>query len=93
MTCVIRFDIYRSGPRVPGSLAMKASTVFLAAAPLVQGITAGQVLSSEGGRQLHHATGPIVTVAMVLQIIAALPVWRAGRGSARYAAVSAPLSC
>ena len=70
---------------------MKASTGFLAAALLVQGITAGQLLSNEGGRQLHHATGPIVTVAMVLQIIAALLVWRTGRGSARYLAASALL--
>jgi cytochrome b len=70
---------------------MKASTVILAAALLVQGVTAGQVLSNEDGSQLHQATGPIVTVAMVLQIIAALLVWRAGHGSARYLAVSALL--
>ncbi|SCL44950.1 hypothetical protein GA0070606_0529 [Micromonospora citrea] len=70
---------------------MKASTVILAAALLVQGITAGQLMSSEDGSQLHDATGPVVTVAIVLQIIAALLVWRAGRGSARYPAVSALL--
>ncbi|MFD2768083.1 hypothetical protein [Micromonospora eburnea] len=70
---------------------MKASTAFLSAALLVQGITAGQLLSNGGSRQLHHATGPIVTVAMVLQIIAALLAWRAGHGSARYPAVSALL--
>jgi hypothetical protein len=70
---------------------MEASTVFLAAALLVQGITAGQLLSNEGSRQLHHATGGVVSVAMVLQIIAALLVWRAGHGSARYLAVSALL--
>lgn len=70
---------------------MKASTVFLAAALLMQGITAGQLLSNEGSRQLRHATGPLVTVAMVLQIIAALLVWRAGRGPVRYPAVSALL--
>ncbi|MFI7650993.1 hypothetical protein ACIBTZ_33765 [Micromonospora sp. NPDC049460] len=70
---------------------MKASTVLLAAALLVQGITAGQLLSSEGDSQLHDATGPFVTVAMVLQIIAALLVWRAGHGSLRYLAASAVL--
>ncbi|ONI77941.1 hypothetical protein ALI144C_31575 [Actinosynnema sp. ALI-1.44] len=68
---------------------MKATTVFLAAALLVQGITAGQLLSTEDGRQLHHATGPLVTVAMALQIIAAFLVWKAGRGSARYLVASA----
>ncbi|MGI5490330.1 hypothetical protein [Microtetraspora malaysiensis] len=67
---------------------MKASTVFLAAALLMQGITAGQLLSGDASRQLHHATGGVVSVAMVLQIIAALLVWRAGHGSARYLAVS-----
>ncbi|GLY68672.1 hypothetical protein [Amycolatopsis taiwanensis] len=70
---------------------MKASTLFLAAALLVQGITAGLLLSNEGSRQLHHATGAVVTAAMVLQIIAALLVWRAGHGSARFPAISALL--
>lgn len=70
---------------------MKATTVFLAVALLVQGITAGQLLSNEDGRQLHEATGSVVTVALVLQIIAALLVWRAGRGSAQYLGFSALL--
>lgn len=70
---------------------MKASTAFLSATLLVQGITAGQLLSDGGSRELHHATGPVVTVAMVLQIVAAFLVWRAGRGSARHLAVSAIL--
>ncbi|MFF4238863.1 hypothetical protein ACFYYL_23565 [Actinomadura geliboluensis] len=70
---------------------MKASTVFLSTALLVQGITAGQLLSDGGSRQLHDATSPAVTVAMVLQLIAALLVWRAGRGPVLYPAVSALL--
>lgn len=70
---------------------LKASTVFLAATLLVQGITAGQLLSGEGGSSVHHATGPFVTVAMVVQLVAALLVWRVGRGSARYPAISAIL--
>ncbi|RSN58559.1 hypothetical protein DMH01_21135 [Amycolatopsis sp. WAC 04182] len=70
---------------------LKASTLFLAATLLVQGITAGQLLSGAGGGGLHHATGPFVTVAMVLQIVAAALVWRPGRGSARYLVVSAIL--
>ncbi|QKG27227.1 hypothetical protein [Actinomadura verrucosospora] len=70
---------------------MKASTVFLATAVLVQGVTAGQLLSDGGSRQLHDATSPAVTVAMVLQVIAALLVWRPGRGPVRYLAVSALL--
>ncbi|MFE6613796.1 hypothetical protein [Amycolatopsis sp. NPDC057786] len=70
---------------------LKASSLFLAATLLVQGITAGLLLSGEGGSSVHHATGPLVTVAMVLQIVAALLVWRAGHGSPRYLVVSAIL--
>ncbi|MFD5248162.1 hypothetical protein ACFWIW_26730 [Amycolatopsis sp. NPDC058340] len=80
-------DIQR--PRFYGLL--KASTMLLAATLLVQGITAGQLLSGGGGSSVHHATGPLVTVAMIMQIVAALLVWRVGRGSARYPAVSAVL--
>ncbi|MFI9449575.1 hypothetical protein [Amycolatopsis sp. NPDC052450] len=69
---------------------LKASTVFLAATLLVQGITAGQLLSGGSGG-LHHATGPFVTVAMVFQIVAAVLVWRVGNGSARYLVVSTVL--
>ena len=60
---------------------LKASTVFLAATLLVQGITAGLLLSGEGGSSVHHATGPLVTVAMVVQLVAALLVWRVVGGS------------
>ncbi|MBN6058369.1 hypothetical protein JYK22_40995, partial [Nonomuraea sp. RK-328] len=70
---------------------MKATTLFVAAALLTQAITAGQLLSNEGGRQLHHATGGAVSVALALQIIAALLVWRVGHGPARYLAVSASM--
>ncbi|MER7506575.1 hypothetical protein AB0L05_40800 [Nonomuraea pusilla] len=67
---------------------MKATTLFLAAALLMQAITAGQLLSNEGGRQLHDATGGAVSIALVLQVIAALLVWRVGHASARYLVVS-----
>ncbi|GAA4061101.1 hypothetical protein [Actinomadura miaoliensis] len=70
---------------------MRATTVFLAAALLTQGITAGLLLSDEDGSQLHHATGGVVTIALVLQTIAAFLVWRVGRGSGRYLAVTALL--
>lgn len=70
---------------------MKATTVFLAAALLMQGVTAGQLLSDADGGQLHRNTGGVVTFALVLQIIAALLVWRVGRGSGRYLAVTALL--
>ncbi|GAA3466471.1 hypothetical protein [Nonomuraea roseola] len=70
---------------------MKATTLFLAAALLTQAITAGQLLSNGGSRQLHHATGGAVSAALVLQIIATLLVWRAGHGSARYLVVSASM--
>ncbi|UMP03342.1 hypothetical protein [Amycolatopsis sp. EV170708-02-1] len=76
-------------PRFYGLL--KVSTVLLAATLLVQGITAGQLLSGGGGGSVHHATGPLVTAAMIVQIVAALLVWRVGRGSARHAAISAIL--
>ncbi|QKW33346.1 hypothetical protein HUT06_04295 [Actinomadura sp. NAK00032] len=68
---------------------MKATTAFLATALLVQGITAGQILADEdGGSQLHDSTGPAVTAALILQTIAAALVWRVGRGSGRYLAVT-----
>ncbi|MFC9970790.1 hypothetical protein ACFVH6_07790 [Spirillospora sp. NPDC127200] len=67
---------------------MKATTAFLAAALLVQGITAGRLMSGADGSRLHQATGGAVTFALVLQTIAALLVWRVGRGSGRYAAVT-----
>ncbi|RBQ18766.1 hypothetical protein DP939_16210 [Spongiactinospora rosea] len=76
-------------PRFFGLL--KASTVLVAVTLLVQGITAGRLLAGEGGPQLHHATGRAVTAAVVLQIIAALLVWRAGRGPARYLGIGALL--
>ncbi|MEV4569944.1 hypothetical protein AB0K12_39870 [Nonomuraea sp. NPDC049419] len=65
--------------------------MFLAAALLMPGITAGQPLSGDASRQLHHATGGVVSAAMLMQIITALLVWRAGHGSARYLAVRALL--
>jgi uncharacterized membrane protein len=70
---------------------MKAATVFLTTALLVQGITAGQLLSNEDGSRLHHATGAVVTIALVFQAISAFLVWRADRGSVRYPAVTALL--
>ncbi|WP_067832695.1 hypothetical protein [Actinomadura kijaniata] len=76
-------------PRFFGLL--KATSVFLATALLTQGITAGFLMSDEDGRRLHGATGAVVTFALILQIVAALLVWRAGRGSVRYLAVTALL--
>ncbi|WP_143226927.1 hypothetical protein [Actinomadura mexicana] len=70
---------------------MKATTVFLAAALLTQGITAGQLLSNADGGQLHRTTGGVLAFALVLQAIAALLVWRVGHGSGRYPAVTALL--
>ncbi|WP_433333467.1 hypothetical protein [Spirillospora sp. CA-294931] len=67
---------------------MKATSVFLAVALLTQGITAGQLMSDEDGAQLHHATSGVVSFALLLQAVAALLVWRAGRGSWRYLAVT-----
>ncbi|MEV5575068.1 hypothetical protein AB0L06_33945 [Spirillospora sp. NPDC052269] len=77
-----------SRPRFFG--LMKATTVFLATALLTQGITAGQLIADEDDshRHVHHATGGVVSVALLLQIIAALLVWRVGRGPGRYAAVT-----
>ncbi|GAA3936435.1 hypothetical protein GCM10023085_17360 [Actinomadura viridis] len=43
---------------------MKATTVYLAAALLTQGIAAGHLLSSEDGSRLHHVTGGAVTIAL-----------------------------
>ncbi|KAB2339335.1 hypothetical protein [Actinomadura rudentiformis] len=70
---------------------MKATTAFLTTALLVQGITAGQLMANEDGSQLHQTTGGVVTFALILQITAALLVWRVGRGSGRYLAVTALL--
>ncbi|GAA2631765.1 hypothetical protein SMC26_21805 [Actinomadura fulvescens] len=70
---------------------MKATSVFVAVTMLVQGITAGQLLSNEDGRGLHEVMGSLVTISLLLQIIAAVLVWRVGRGSARYLGFSALL--
>ncbi|TDD21578.1 hypothetical protein [Nonomuraea diastatica] len=70
---------------------MRATTLFLAATLLMQAFTAGQLLSNEGGRQLHDAAGGAVSVALVLQVIAAFLVWRVGHESVRYLVVSASM--
>ncbi|WP_242893020.1 hypothetical protein [Actinomadura litoris] len=77
-------------PRFFGLL--KASTLFLATALLTQAVTAGQLLSNEGPHQLHHTTAAVVSFAVVVQFIAALLVWRAGRGSARYLIVTVSMA-
>lgn len=80
-----------SPPRFFGLL--RVTTTFLAATLLTQGVTAGQILADEdGGSGLHDATGPAVTVAVILQAVAAALVWRVGRGSGRYLAVTGLLS-
>ncbi|MFE6777141.1 hypothetical protein [Streptomyces sp. NPDC057702] len=80
----------RPGPgRAPRFFGlMKATTAFLATSLLVQGITAGQLMSSADGKSLHHATGPLVTAALVLQTLAAVLVWRADRRTVRYLVVT-----
>lgn len=76
-----------SPPRFFGLL--KATTLFLAVTLLTQGITAGQILADgDDGLQLHDTTGTAVTVAVILQAVAAALVWRVGRGPGRYLAVT-----
>ncbi|QKW48979.1 hypothetical protein [Streptomyces buecherae] len=70
---------------------MRATTAFLAATLLVQGITAGRLMSGTDGSEVHHATGAFVTVALVLQTTAAVLAWRADRATARYLATTVVL--
>ncbi|WP_242910620.1 hypothetical protein [Actinomadura terrae] len=81
---------HTSAPRFFGLL--KASTLFLAAALLTQGITAGQLLSNEGPHQLHHTTAAVVSFAVAVRFIAALLVWRVGHGSARHLVVTVSMA-
>ncbi|MEU7863773.1 hypothetical protein [Nonomuraea sp. NPDC049141] len=63
---------------------LRVMAIVQAAAFLTQAITAGQLLSSPGGRALHAATAIAALAAGVLNLIAAILVWRPGGGSARF---------
>ncbi|MEV5827050.1 hypothetical protein AB0L25_15855 [Spirillospora sp. NPDC052242] len=68
-------------PRFYGLL--KASTAFVAACMLLQGITAGQLLDgAENGSEIHRNASGILVVALLVTIVAAFLVRRGG-GSVR----------
>jgi hypothetical protein len=64
---------------------LRVSVLVQAAAFLLQSITAGLLLSSPGGRQMHLMTAAIVVAAGVLHLVAAILVWRPGGGRPAFA--------
>ncbi|WP_405676506.1 hypothetical protein OG292_17790 [Streptomyces sp. NBC_01511] len=59
---------------------------------LAQSVTAGLLLASlPVGRTSHSMLGGAVVLAVVLNLVAAVLVWRPGGGSPRLAVKSAPL--
>ncbi|HUR01913.1 MAG TPA: hypothetical protein VM347_05195, partial [Nonomuraea sp.] len=68
---------------------LRVMAIVQAAAFLVQAVTAGQLLSSPGGRALHAATAVAALAVGVLNLIAAILVWRPGGGSARFVGTAA----
>ncbi|MEV4168109.1 hypothetical protein [Nonomuraea sp. NPDC049709] len=65
---------------------LKAVVVLHVVALLFQAVTAGMLLSTPGGRALHAASGMALAVIGVLHLVAAILVWRPGRGSGRFIA-------
>ena len=68
---------------------LRVMAILQAAAFLTQAVTAGQLLSSPGGRVLHAATAIAALAVGVLNLIAAILVWRPGGGSARFVGTAA----
>ncbi|MEZ7130993.1 hypothetical protein ACBR40_37165 [Nonomuraea sp. AD125B] len=67
--------------------AFRAVTVLNTLAVLAQGVTAGQLLSG-GGAGLHASGALAVHVLGLAQLVAAVLLWRPGRGAGRPALVA-----
>ncbi|WP_020580304.1 hypothetical protein [Actinopolymorpha alba] len=67
-----------------GFRALRILVPLLAAAILLQAISAGQILSGNTAmRALHSAGMLLVLLLAILQLVAAILVWRPGRGPGR----------
>lgn len=76
------------GGRPRFAATMRVTVTLLAIALLTQAVTAGLLLSTPGGRMAHSATAAFVVLAGVVQLVAAILVWRPGGGSPRFALIS-----
>jgi hypothetical protein len=63
---------------------LRGTAVLYAVALVAQAVTAGMLLSSADGRRAHQASATLVGVAALLQLVAAVLVWRVGRGPFRF---------
>jgi hypothetical protein len=71
--------------------ALRAVVVLHVVALLFQAVTAGQLLSSPGGRTLHMTSGVALAVIGLLHLVMAILVWRPGGGSAGFILLAALL--
>ncbi|MEV0613331.1 hypothetical protein AB0I81_08380 [Nonomuraea sp. NPDC050404] len=65
---------------------LRAVVVLHVAALLFQAVTAGMLLSSPGGRELHATSGMALAIIGLAHLVVAILVWRPGGGSARFVA-------
>ncbi|WP_063780701.1 hypothetical protein [Nonomuraea sp. SBT364] len=63
---------------------LRAVVVLHVLAMLAQSVTAGLLLSSPGGRQMHVLSGVVLLVVGLAHLVAAILVWRPGGGPAAF---------
>ncbi|QYN38805.1 hypothetical protein K1T35_17315 [Pseudonocardia sp. DSM 110487] len=68
---------------------MRITATLWTAALVIQAVTAGLLLSTPGGRDIHNAGALLVYLAGLAQLISAILVWRTGGGNARFLITSA----
>jgi hypothetical protein len=68
---------------------MRITATLWTAALVIQAITAGLLLSTPGGRDIHNAGALLVYLAGLAQLISAILVWRTGGGNPRFLITSA----
>jgi hypothetical protein len=78
----------RSRGRPRHQRALRITATMWAAALVIQAITAGLLLSTPGGRDIHNAGALLVYLAGLAQLISAILVWRPGGGPPRFLVTS-----
>ncbi|MEO3890627.1 hypothetical protein [Nonomuraea sp. B5E05] len=70
---------------------LRAVVILHVVALLFQAVTAGMLLTSSGGRALHMTSGIALVAIGIIHLVAAILVWRPGRGPAAFVAPAALL--
>jgi len=68
---------------------MRITATLWTAALIIQAVTAGLLLSTPGGRDIHNAGALLVYLAGLAQLISAILLWRTGGGNPRFLITSA----